>query len=214
VVPYEAGQAMIPGTGYSRSRWQIDAHGFTRSSGDRLLMPEDLVGMEPAQLWRLWKRFSLSEVYDFEHHVACCEAREQKRQLPKTFFLLPPHSWHPDVWSDITRMRTLNGAQSAAGREMHLCPLQFDIVDRAIVQFSMEGETVLDPFAGIGTVPYCAVKLRRRGLGIELNPDYFRDAVHYCRLAEREVTTPTLFDALGEMASEEADGDGEEVPAA
>jgi DNA modification methylase len=108
------------------------------------------------------------------------------------------------VWSDITRMRTLNGAQSAAGREQHLCPLQFDIVDRAIAQLSMAGETVLDPFAGLGTVPMRAVKLGRRGLGIELNADYFRDAVHYCRLAEREVSMPTLFDALGEEASDEA----------
>jgi tRNA/tmRNA/rRNA uracil-C5-methylase (TrmA/RlmC/RlmD family) len=91
---------------------------------------------------------------------------------------------------------------------MHLCPLQFDIVDRAIVQLSMAGETVLDPFAGIGTVPYCAVKLGRRGLGIELNADYWRDGVHYCRLAEREALTPTLFDAL-----DAADAPDEEVPA-
>lgn len=196
VVPYELGDAMIPSTGYSRSRWQIDAHGFTRSSGNRLIVPADLVGIEADAAWKLWKEHSLGTVYDFEHHVACCEAREARKELPKTFFLLPPHSWHPDVWSDITRMRTLNGAQSAAGRELHVCPLQFDIVDRAIVQFSMAGETVFDPFGGIGTVPYCAVKLKRRGLGVELNPDYWRDAIRYCELAEAEASVPTLFDLL------------------
>jgi DNA modification methylase len=53
---------------------------------------------------------------------------------------------------------------------MHLCPIQFDIVDRAINQWTNEGDLVFDPFAGIGTVPYRAVKLRRRGYGVELSP--------------------------------------------
>jgi DNA modification methylase len=196
VVPYEQGDAMIPGTGYSRSRWQIDAHGFARSSGNRLLTPADFVGSEAEAVWKLWKEHSLARVYDFEHHVASCEAREAKKELPKTFFLMPPHSWHPEVWTDVTRMRTLNGAQSAAGRELHICPMQFDIVDRAIVQYSMAGETVFDPFAGIGTVPYCAIKLKRCGFGVELNADYFRDAAFYCDAAEREAMVPSLFDLL------------------
>jgi hypothetical protein len=121
IVPYEQGDAMIPGTGYSRSRWQIDAHGFTRSNGNRFLQPADLVGIDADAAWKLWQAHSLSQVYDFEHHVACCEAREARKELPKTFFLMPPHSWHPDVWTDVTRMRTLNGAQHAAGRELHIC---------------------------------------------------------------------------------------------
>lgn len=207
VVPYELGDAMIPHTGYSRSRWQIDAHGYMRSSGDKLIAPEDLVGLEVDAVWKIWKQFSLTHVYDFEHHVACCEAREAKKELPKTFFLLPPHSWHPDVWSDITRMRTLNGAQSASGRELHICPLQFDIVDRVIAQFSMPGEVVLDPFAGIGTVPFRAVKLKRFGAGIELNADYFRDSIFYCEQAERDMAVPSLFDLL--EANTSSDGDGE-----
>jgi hypothetical protein len=70
--------------------------------------------------------------------------------------LLQPQSWHPDVWTDITRMRTLNVRRRSAGREMHLCPLQFDIVDRAIEQYTMPGEEVYDPFAGLMTVPYRA----------------------------------------------------------
>jgi hypothetical protein len=202
VVPYEQGEAMIPDTGYSRSRWQIDAAGFSRSSGNRFLVPQDLIGVEAADVWKIWKQHSLSTVYDFEHHVACCEGREAKKQLPKTFFLLPPHSWHPEVWTDITRMRTLNGAQHAAGRELHICPMQFDIIDRAIVQYSMAGETVLDPFGGLMTVPYCAIKLGRKGIGIELNGDYFRDGVSYCRAAEAQAAVPTLFDLMMPAAAE------------
>jgi len=110
--------------------------------------------------------------------------------------LMPPHSAHRDVWTDVARMRTLNMVQQRQGREMHLCPLQLDIVDRAIIQFSNDGETVFDPFAGIGTVPYCAVKLKRRGLGVELNPDYWRDGVVHCEAAEREASVPSLFDLV------------------
>jgi DNA modification methylase len=182
---------------YSRSRWQIDAHGFMRSSGNRLLGAEDLSGIPHERIFKMFRQNSLTQVYDFEHHVALGEALEEKGILPVTFMLLQPQSWHPDVWTDVTRMLSLNSAQSAAGREMHLCPMQFDIADRIIAQFSMEGEIVLDPFAGIGTVPFRAIKLRRRGYGVELSPGYFADAVYYCRTAEREVDSPNLFELVG-----------------
>ena len=96
---------------------------------------------------------------------------------------------------NITRMLTLNGAQSAAGREMHLCPMQFDLADRVITQFSMEGETVLDPFGGLMTVPLRAIRLKRRGVGIELSAKYFLDGAAYCQAAEREQQIPDLFAA-------------------
>ena len=108
--------------------------------------------------------------------------------------LLQPQSWSTEVWADVTRMLTLNGAQSAKGKEMHLCPMQFDIADRTIEQFSMPGETVLDPFGGLMTVPYRAVLKGRKGVGIELNPSYFLDGVAYCKAAEREMSMPSLFD--------------------
>ena len=190
----------VPGTGYSRGQWQLDAHGsFTRSSGERLLSSSELLNLPHDQLYKLWRDRSTDQVYDAAAHVAICEQLDEMQRLPATFMLLPPHSWHPDVWTDITRMRTLNGAQSAAGREMHLCPLQLDLVDRLIVQLSMKGETVFDPFAGIGTVPSQAVRLGRRGLGVELSPDYFADAAFYCAAAEQEMSVPTLFDLLGEQ---------------
>ena len=122
------------------------------------------------------------------------EALAERGMLPTTFMLLQPQSWHPDVWTDVTRMRTLNSAQSAAGREMHLCPMQFDIADRAITQYSMKGEEVYDPFGGLMTVPYRAVLLGRRGRGCELAKPYFLDGVGYCEQAVRSMSTPSLFD--------------------
>jgi hypothetical protein len=188
---------------YTRSRWQIDAHSFARSNGNRPLTPEDIKGLDHAQIYRLFRDRSQDAIYDFDAHVALSESLEAEGKLPVTFMLLPPPSWHPDVWSDVTRMRTLNGRQKLRGEEMHLCPLQFDIVDRLIEQFSNASETIYDPFMGIGTVPYCAIKQGRRGVGVELSSAYFVDAVFYAESAEREVSAPTLFDlieAVGESA--------------
>lgn len=181
---------------YSRSRWQIDAHGFTRSSGNRLLTPEELEGLPAKNIFGLFRDYSLNQVYDFEHHVRIGEALEARGRLPVTFMLLQPQSWSPEVWTDITRMLTLNGAQSAKGREMHLCPMQYDLADRVIEQMSTPGEVVFDPFAGLGTVPYRAVLKGRRGLGIELSTRYFLDACSYCNAAANEVAMPDLFATL------------------
>lgn len=183
--------------GYSRARWQVDAHGFSRSSGNRLLNPEELVNLEADEIFKVYREFSHAAVYDFEHHVRVGETLEMQGMLPPTFMLLPPQSWHPDVWTDVTRMLTLNGSQHAKGKELHLCPLQWDIVDRAIAQFSMPGETVFDPFGGLMTVPYRAVKAGRKGIGIELNPGYFLDGCAYVEAAAREMATPSLFDLAG-----------------
>lgn len=151
---------------YSRTRWQIDAHGFARSSGNRPLAPEDVVDLSHERIFKLFREHGLTHVYDFEDHVRLGEALEGRGRLPTGFMLLQPPSWHPDVWTDVARMWTLNMQQERRSQQMHLCPLQFDIVDRLIVQFSMPGETVYDPFAGLMTVPYCAVKLGRRGVGV------------------------------------------------
>lgn len=181
---------------FSRHRWQVDAHGFARSNGDRPLAPEDLVGLPADEVFRLFRDHNLTHVYDYEAHVAAGEALEAKRRLPSGFMLLQPPSWHPDVWTDVARMRTLNMMQERKGQQFHLCPLQFDIVERLINQFSMRGETVFDPFAGLMTVPYCAIKMGRRGLGVELNRQYFRDGVAYVEAADREASLPTLFDLV------------------
>ena len=181
--------------GYSRARWQIDAHGFSRSDGNRLLTPEELENQPHHAIFKLFRQYSMEHVYNFEHHVKLGEALETKGILPVTFMLLQPQSWQQDVWTDITRMRTLNGAQSAKGREMHLCPMQFDLADRVIAQFTQEGETVFDPFGGLMTVPYRAVKLRRKAYAVELNNRYFLDGCSYTAAAAREAQMPSLFDA-------------------
>ncbi len=179
---------------YTRGRWQIDAHGFMRSSGNRLLQPEELDGLDQAQIFQLFKKHSLENIYDYRHDVKIAEAVDASGWLPTKFMLLQPQSWHPDVLTDVVRMRTLNTTQAMKGKEQHLCPLPLDLVERAIEQYSMADELVLDPFGGLMTVPYVAVKLGRRGYGIELSPAYWADGATYCAAAEREQSMPTLFD--------------------
>lgn len=193
----------VPDTGYTRAKWQFDAHGYARSDGDRLLSSAELRNLPHDQIFKLWRERSREHLYSFKDHVAVAELLDHMERLPATFMLLPPHSWHPDVWTDITRMLGMNTMQAAAGCEMHLCPLQFDIVDRCIEQFSMAGETVFDPFAGLGTVPYRALKAGRQGIGVELNPGYYSDSVNYCRAAEAEASVPSLFDLLDAKAAAE-----------
>ncbi|MGO7560521.1 DNA methyltransferase [Rhizobium johnstonii] len=182
--------------GYSRARWQLDAHGFMPSSGDRLLAPEEMFGLDASQIFKLWKRYQLEAVYDFEHHVKVAEALEERGMLPSTFMLLPPHSKNDDVWTDVTRMLSMNTLQAGAGRELHLCPLQFDIVDRAIAQYTEPGETVFDPFGGLMTVPYRALKHGRKGEAVELNPAYFLDGCKYVEAEARAKSMPSLFDLM------------------
>jgi hypothetical protein len=179
---------------YSLARWQVDADAFWRSSGDRLLTPDELALLTPEALSRAFTGQSLRTVYDHEAHVSTGEALAQRNALPKKFSALNLGSWSDDAWHDIVRMRTLNADQSLGGREKHLCPLQLDIVDRLIRLYSNKGDLVFDPFMGLGTVPVRALHLGRRGAGTELSEVYFADAVRYLTLAEREVSTPTLFD--------------------
>lgn len=201
------GYADVPVThdkaAYTRARWQVDAHAYWRSSGERHMTPEEWVALDTEQQMTLWAEVCQSDVYDWQSHVAIGEAIDDlgPLQLPATFMLLEPKSWHPDVWTDVNRMVTLNTEQSRKRQAMHVCPLQFDIVDRLIERYSNVGDLVFDPFGGLFTVPYRAILMGRRGRAAELNPGYFLDGVKYLQAAERQVDTPTLFDLLDEQVS-------------
>jgi len=82
------------------------------------------------------------------------------------------------VWMDIRQTKTLNAKIARdADDEKHLCPLQLDVIERACVLWSNPGEIVLTPFMGVGSEVYGAVRCGRRGVGIELKPSYFKQAV-------------------------------------
>ena len=181
---------------YTRAQWQLDAHGFWRSSGDRLMSKEELKNTPVDRLQTVYRKYSRESVYSYNEHVEIAKKLDADGHLPATFMVVAPGSWSDEVWDDVNRMRTLNTTQSQRRQTLHVCPLQFDIVDRLINRYSNEGDIIFDPFGGIGTVPLRAIKMHRRGLMTELNEGYFRDAVGYLDAEEAKIDTPTLFDLI------------------
>lgn len=181
---------------YSLARWQIDAHASWKSSGNSLLSYEDMKGAGIDKIRHLFRNYEREHIYNYKEHVSFAEELEAYGKLPKTFMAVDPVSKKDWIWDDVARMRTLNTKQSQKKRQNHICPLQLDIVERLIERYSNKGELVFDPFGGIGTVPYCAIKLGRRGLSTELNYDYWKDGLSYLREAEMGVEAPTLFDLM------------------
>src|SRR3546814_8022810 len=91
---------------------------------------------------------------------------------------------------DINQSRTL---QYRGGRdsddERHISPLQLDVIERCIDLWSNPGDTVLTPFLGIGSEVYCAARMGRKGIGIELKPSYFAQAVRKLQTMRSEEHT-------------------------
>jgi len=181
---------------YPVERWQLDAHSYWRSSGNRLLSQDEIMKYNLSQIGKGWKEFSTANVYDFEEHVGICHSLEVFKKLPRTFMAVPVVSNTPFVWDNINRMNTLNSKQTIKLLEKHVCPLQFDIVDRLITRYSSAGETVVDVFAGLMTVPYRSIFLDRFGVGIELNDLSYKDGIQYCSDETKKKDVPTLFDMV------------------
>lgn len=181
--------------GYTRGQWQIDARAKWNSSGNRLLTPEELKNVPIETIGDMFKEFYRKNRYDYSEHVKAANDIDSINRLPATFEMLKvPARDETVVWSDVNRMITLNSQQTARQQQNHICPLQLDIIERVINRFTNKGELVYDPFGGIMSVPYMAVKMGRRGYGVELNHNYWRDGLQYLRGEETKIKTPTLFD--------------------
>jgi hypothetical protein len=103
--------------------------------------------------------------------------------------------WARPVWYDIRESDTLNTSVARDNAdERHICPLQLGLIERCVRLWSNVGETVLSPFAGIGSEGVSSIKWNRRFVGCELKPSYWRTAVDNLRRAEYEANLPTLFD--------------------
>ena len=134
----------------------------------------------------------------YEKHRKQTESEGRKAWPLEQWRSILVWQWYASpVWMDINQTNTL---QYRAGRdekdEQHISPLQLDVIERCLDLWSAKGETVLTPFLGIGSEVYSAVKLGRKGLGFELKPSYFRQAVK--NIAELNIQpADTLFDMAG-----------------
>lgn len=105
--------------------------------------------------------------------------------------------WASPVWMDIRQTDVLNVRQARDQRdEKHICPLQLDLIERALVLSSNPGDVVFSPFAGIGSEGVMALKLGRKFVGTELKESYFRIADRNLRGAENAAATPTLLELM------------------
>lgn len=88
------------------------------------------------------------------------------------------------VWMNIQQGNVLN-RMKVSGDERHVCPLQLDVIENCLRLYSKPGDVVMDPFNGIGSTGYQAVKMGRRYLGFELKPEYAAQADKNLKEAER-----------------------------
>jgi DNA modification methylase len=114
--------------------------------------------------------------------------------------------WARPVWLGIKETNTLNiRAAREEADEKHICPLQLDFIERCVRLWSNPGETVLTPFAGIGSELYVSVKLGRKAVGIELKGSYYQAAVNNLRTLDAGMAMPSLFDGHDVYGDEDAE---------
>lgn len=106
---------------------------------------------------------------------------------PESFPLDQWQEWASPVWTTVNQTNVLNvKAAKSANDERHLCPLQLDVIDRALVMWSNPGDVVLSPFMGIGSEGYCALRAGRKFIGTELKESYWRQACQYLNGADAQ----------------------------
>jgi DNA modification methylase len=181
---------------YTRANWQLDAHAFWKSDGNRFLSSKELRQKDVKSIVNYWKKFDHENVYNFKEHLKACEDLEDQEKLSALFMTLPPHSNSEFVWDDINRMLTLNANQANRGKEKHICPLQLDLIERLINRFSSKGDLIDDPFGGLFSTAYKSLEMGRKCISAELNPEYYEDGLFYLKSIEYKINVPTLFDLV------------------
>lgn len=107
------------------------------------------------------------------------------------------------VWHDINPSNTLQYRSARENEdERHICPLQLEVIERAINLWTNENDVVLSPFMGIGSEGHVALKKGRKFIGIELKESYYNQAVKNLAISDKEVKMPSLFDEIKNNASE------------
>lgn len=163
---------------YGLPRWQLDANAFWRSSGKRSLMPWEEGG------------------YDYHAHVEYLKELDRRIELGRAHGQPLPVD-NPWVWWDIQRIAVLNGRVAReAEDEKHIAPLQLDLIERCITRWSNPDDIVLDYFAGIGSVPWQALKMGRRAIGIELKRSYYETARRFLDDLELQQAQPNFFNLV------------------
>lgn len=127
------------------------------------------------------------------------ENEEPIGHKPTEFPVSQWQQWASPVWMDIQQTNTLNVRIAKDDKdEKHLCPLQLDLIERAVVLWSNPGDVVLSPFMGVGSEGYVSLNLHRKFVGVELKQSYWKQA---CRAMDAiEAAGPSMFEIMGAEA--------------
>lgn len=107
--------------------------------------------------------------------------------LPNDFPVEQWQEWASPVWMSVNQSNVLNvKAAKEKGDERHLCPLQLDVIERALILWSRPGDVVLSPFMGIGSEGVTSLNLGRKFIGTELKESYWRQASRYLDAQDRQ----------------------------
>ena len=131
---------------------------------------------------------------------------ENQERVSHTNESFPVYVWQhyaSPVWMDIKESDTLQRKSAREEKdERHICPLQLEVIRRGIELWTNPGDIVFDPFTGIGSTEYVALRSGRRALGCELKPSYYQQAVANCKAALSEPVLIDLDEAKKEYASD------------
>lgn len=137
-------------------------------------MPEYLV------LFRKWEDDGKPEE-PIRHYRTEKEAENDNADISQVMDLDVWQRYASPVWFDIRRTDVLNAKGSRSEEdEKHICPLQLDVIRRAVRLWTNPNDIVYTPFLGIGSEAYVALECGRRAVGVELKPSYFQQAVQNC----------------------------------
>ena len=126
---------------------------------------------------------------------------ERISHTPETFPVDVWQNYASPVWMDIRQSDTLQKKSARDDKdERHICPLQLEVIQRCVELWTNPNDIVLDPFVGIGSVPYTAVKMGRRGIGVELKESYYKQAVNNLEIA---VKGDVMECPVGQMSIED-----------
>lgn len=136
-------------------------------------MPEYLV---------IFKKWSEGDTKPIVHYKSEQDAAQKDGPAEQVIDLETWQKYASPVWFDIKRTDVLN-ARGARGNkdEKHICPLQLEVIRRAVKLWSNPGEIVFSPFGGIGSEPYIALEQKRRAIAAELKPSYFAQMAANCK---------------------------------
>lgn len=125
---------------------------------------------------------------------------ENPERVTHTNESFPVNVWQryaSPVWMDIRQSDTLQKKSAREEKdERHICPLQLEVIKRCIELWTNPNDIVLDPFAGIGSTNYVALRMNRRTVGIELKESYYKQAVANCTGAIQMEMLTDLHDEI------------------